>query len=138
MPTSGRGPFVAKGRGEAEAPLILLGKIGRLDLLESLAASLVVPQSVIREIGAGAEADTTAVATAAWALRWAVAILDDGEVRSCAQSLDLPIIGTLGIILRARKQDLLPAARPLVDQILAAGSHINRELVEGALAKIGE
>jgi predicted nucleic acid-binding protein len=67
-----------------------------------------------------------------------VAILDDGEVRSCAQSLDLPIIGTLGIILRARKQDLLPAARPLVDQILAAGSHINRELVEGALAKIGE
>jgi predicted nucleic acid-binding protein len=38
--------------------LILLGKIGHLDLLESLAPSLVLPQSVLREIGAGAESDT--------------------------------------------------------------------------------
>lgn len=151
------------------SPLILLGKIGRLDLLESLATSLAVPQSVIREIGAGAESDATAVATAAWVqtravadiplpasvVHWdlgagesqviaqcmagdAVAVLDDGEARACAQSHGLPVIGTLGMILRARQQPLIPAARPLVAQVLAAGSHLSRELVEQALAQVGE
>ncbi|HWO99226.1 MAG TPA: hypothetical protein VNL74_01185 [Methylococcus sp.] len=126
------------------SPLILLGKIGRLDLLGSLAASLAVPQSVIREIGAGSESGATAVATATWAQALAVAdvpvpasvahwdlgagdsqviahclagdcvaVLDDGEARACAQSHGLPLIGTLGIILRARKQGLILAPRAL-------------------------
>jgi len=55
------------------SPLVLLGKIGRLDLLESLAVSLAVPQSVIREIGAGSESDPAAVGTIAWAQARAVA-----------------------------------------------------------------
>lgn len=49
------------------SPLILLGKIGCLDLLESLAPSLAVPQSVIREIESGAEKDTSTEATVSWA-----------------------------------------------------------------------
>jgi predicted nucleic acid-binding protein len=138
-------------------------------LLESLAASLAVPQGVIREIGAGGASDLSAVATVTWAearavadvplpasvAHWdlgagesqviahclasdSVAVLDDGEARACAQSHGLPLIGTLGIILLARKHGLIPAARPLVDQLLAAGSHLSRELVEKALALVGE
>lgn len=39
------------------SPLILLGKLQRLDLLDLLASSVAVPESVIREVAAGTERD---------------------------------------------------------------------------------
>jgi len=151
------------------SPLIVLGKVGRLDLLHSLAPSLVVPRSVIAEIAAGAQDDCGSDATLGWAKEHAVAdvplapavahwdlgagesqvlsrclaydcvaVLDDGEARACAQSLAVPLIGTLGIILRARKLELIPAARPLVDRVLAVGSRLSSSLVEAALRQVGE
>jgi predicted nucleic acid-binding protein len=42
------------------SPLILLARIERLDLLASLAKSLVVPEAVIQEIQAGSHRDGTA------------------------------------------------------------------------------
>lgn len=152
------------------SPLIVLGKIGRLDLLEMLAASIAVPRSVIGEIAAGADGDPGSVETLAWAgaravadvplapsvAHWdlgtgesqvlscclaandCVAVLDDGEARACAQSLGIQLIGTLGIILRARKLELVPAARPLVDRVLAVGSRLSQGLVEAALRQVGE
>lgn len=66
------------------------------------------------------------------------AVLDDGEARAYAQSLGIPLIGTIGIILRARKLGLIPAARPLVDRVLAAGSRLSPLLAEGALRQVGE
>lgn len=68
----------------------------------------------------------------------AVAVLDDGEARACAQAHDLPLIGTLGVILRARKQGFIPAARPLIEELVAAGSFLDRSLVERELAKLHE
>lgn len=151
------------------SPLIVLGKVGQLELLERLAASLVVPESVIGEIAAGGEDDPEAGATLAWArshtvadlplpsvvAHWdlgagesqvlsyclahdSVAVLDDGEARACAQSLGIPLIGTLGIILRARKQGIVPAARPLVSRVVAVGSRLSVELVEAVLREVGE
>jgi hypothetical protein len=55
------------------SPLILLGKIGRLDLLESFRASIVVPSSVIREIAVGSDDDPETETTLAWATTHAVA-----------------------------------------------------------------
>ena len=49
------------------SPLILLGRIGRLDLMERLAPSIIVPDAVIAEIRAGEGKDATAIT----ALRWA-------------------------------------------------------------------
>jgi len=151
------------------SPLILLGKLQRLDLLELLAPALTVPEAVIREVAAGADRDPATAAAVAWARErmrpdvplvtsvgvWdlgtgesqvishclaspAVAVLDDGEARACAQAHDLSLIGTLGIILRARKQGLIPAARPLIDELISAGSFLDRGLVERELAKLHE
>lgn len=39
------------------SPLILLGKLGRTDLLEKLARQVIVPQAVFREVVAGATGD---------------------------------------------------------------------------------
>jgi len=70
--------------------------------------------------------------------RSAVAVLDDGEARACAQGHNLPVIGTLGVILRARKLGLISAARPLIEELLATGSYLDRGLVERELAKLHE
>ena len=68
----------------------------------------------------------------------AVAVLDDGEARACAQAHDLPLIGTLGVILRARKLGLIPVARPLIEELVASGSFLDRDLLERELAKLHE
>ncbi len=151
------------------SPLILLGKLRRLDLLELLAPTLIVPEAVIREVAAGSDRDAATAASVAWARErmrpdvpvvssvgsWdlgagesqviahclaisAVAVLDDGEARACAQAHDLSLIGTLGVILRARRQGLIPAARPLIDELMSAGSFLDKGLVERELAKLRE
>ena len=151
------------------SPLILLGKLQRLDLLTMLAPSLVVPEAVMREVAAGSDRDRASATSMAWARErirpdipvvasishWdlgagesqvishclatpAVAVLDDGEARACAQAHDLSLIGTLGVILRARKQGLIPAARPLIDELVSAGSFLDRGLVERELTKLHE
>lgn len=151
------------------SPLILLGKLRRLDIVEALASSVAVPESVLREVGAGFWKDEPGSETLDWASARQVAdvplpvsiaswdlgsgesqviahclagaqvpVLDDGEARACALAHSLAVIGTLGIILRAKKRGLIPAARPLADQIQAAGSFLDDELVEQALAQVGE
>ena len=55
-----------------------------------------------------------------------------------AWSATVPLIGTLGVILRARRAGLVPAARPLVEGLLDSGSYLAADLVRQALAKVGE
>ena len=68
----------------------------------------------------------------------AEAVLDDLQARRCARSLGLATAGTLGIVLRAKKAGLIPAARPLVEQLLATGLYLTRDLVQAALAEVGD
>jgi predicted nucleic acid-binding protein len=49
------------------SPSIILGRIGRLALLEALNATVKVPAAVIREIQAGLADDPHAATTLAWA-----------------------------------------------------------------------
>ena len=64
--------------------------------------------------------------------------LDDAEARRCARSLDLPVTGTLGILLRAKKAGVIPAARPLVESLVEVGAYLAPRLTEDALRQIGE
>ena len=47
-------------------------------------------------------------------------------------------LGSLGVILRARKAGLIPAARPLIEQLIASGSYLSAELIRQALIRVGE
>jgi predicted nucleic acid-binding protein len=51
---------------------------------------------------------------------------------------DVRVIGTLGVILRAKKRGQVESARPLVKKLGAAGTFIGEEFLEGVLASIGE
>ena len=66
------------------------------------------------------------------------AVLDDLQARRCARSLGIPTTGTLGVILRAKQHGLIPEARPLLETLIQNQMYISRELVETALADVGE
>ncbi len=150
------------------SPLILLGKLGHLRMLEQMTAAVQVPDAVIAEVSVG-KGEANLGETLHWAAQrrladqpiptevaaWDLglgethvlnhcllqnrfAILDDAEARAAAKVFGIPVFGTLGVVLQARLQGLIPAARPVVAQLVASGSYLAPELVERALAKVGE
>jgi hypothetical protein len=65
-------------------------------------------------------------------------IMDELRGRRYAQRLGLPLTGTLGVLLLAKEQGLIPAIKPLVEALLNAGLYLTPELIEKALAIAGE
>lgn len=68
--------------------------------------------------------------------RWAV--LDDRMARRCISAHGLKMIGSLGMILRARKLGLIDAARPWVYKLKDEGMYVEVSLVERALSALSE
>jgi predicted nucleic acid-binding protein len=65
-------------------------------------------------------------------------VLDDLAARRCARSLDLPMIGTLGVVILCRHRGIISAARPVVEKLREAGLRLKPALMEDALTKVGE
>jgi predicted nucleic acid-binding protein len=66
------------------------------------------------------------------------AIIDDSAGRKCAASLGVPVRGTLGIVLAAKQRGLVPAARPIVEDLVSAGLYLSRRVIDGALRRVDE
>jgi hypothetical protein len=47
----------------------------------------------------------------------AVAVLDDGLARRVAEMLEIQYTGTLGLLLDAKEADLIPAVKPVLEQL---------------------
>lgn len=60
-------------------------------------------------------------------------IIDERKARRYAQRLDLPLTGTIGVLLAAKHNGLVPAIAPLLNQLLQAGLFLSPELVAKAL-----
>ena len=86
------------------------------------------------DLGQG-ESQVIALATA---LPGSRAVLDDLEARRSAQSIGLPLIGTLGVVLRAKRRGLIEAARPVIEHLRRVGLYTSDQLIEQALAHLGE
>jgi len=117
------------------SPLILLGKIEQLSLIEILSPDFRIPQPVVAEIGAGPSDDRTikwltqasitghivdtpptppflaqwdlgagetAVLSLALIDHGSAVVLDDLAARKFALTFDLPLLGTLGLLIRAK------------------------------------
>jgi predicted nucleic acid-binding protein len=67
-----------------------------------------------------------------------LAVLDDRAARACARAHGVRMIGTLGVILLARKNGLIARARPWVDRAQSAGLFLDPALVSQVLSTIGE
>ena len=65
-------------------------------------------------------------------------ILDDLEARQAADELGVRIIGTVGLLVLAKKRGLIDAVAPFLEELLAAGMWISRDLKQNVLDLAGE
>jgi predicted nucleic acid-binding protein len=66
------------------------------------------------------------------------AVLDDGEARRCTLSVDVPMIGSSGILHRAKRKGLVTKVRPLTDRLLRSGFYLDQTLLDRVLARTAE
>ncbi len=66
-------------------------------------------------------------------------LLDERKARAVARSLERPVIGVLGVLVEAKRRQLLPAVRPVLDELLTrAGFRISESLRSRVLQETGE
>jgi hypothetical protein len=53
-------------------------------------------------------------------------------------NLGLPVVGTAGILLRAKRLGIIPEVRPLVDEIIRRGFRFSPAIREKVLVDAGE
>ena len=68
----------------------------------------------------------------------AAVLVDEKRGRAVASALGLHVLGTLGLLVRARDAGIVDRVRPLAEALLQGGYHLARPLVERTLAAIGE
>lgn len=148
-------------------PLIALGRLDLLALLPALFAEVQVPQAVLDECFARPEnADAVRIREAVgqqWltpcnatpidkegldlgeraAIARAVEIgagllVDDRATRQHAIGLGLVVIGTLGVLVQAKRAGHVAAVRPLVNLLRASGQRLSHAAVAQALAAAQE
>jgi predicted nucleic acid-binding protein len=136
------------------ACLIVLDQIGQTGLLFDLFSPVIIPPAVSGEIprvfeglhvqrprnptaseafrthiGAG-EAEAIALALEMedpWVL------LDDRRARRVARQFNLRVMGTVGLLLRAKEYGHIPEVKPLLDAALESEFYISLELYHRAL-----
>lgn len=86
------------------------------------------------DLGAG----ESSVISLVESLPGSIAVLDDLAGRRCAQALGLPVVGSLGLILMAKRRGLISSVRPALDSIVAAGLFISRHHIDSILTQAGE
>jgi uncharacterized protein len=139
--------------------LIGLERIGRLDILPQVFSSITIPLAVKAEVGLSldwltitAVKNIAAVATLktqlddgeaeaialAMELGDVFIILDDRNARRIAQQLNLKVIGTVGMLLRAKQKGVIVEIKPLLTALEQADFRISESLVQNALLLAGE
>lgn len=80
----------------------------------------------------------SAVLALAMRMRDAVAVIDDLAARRCASSLNIPVRGTVGIVLYVKKCGRLSKARPVLEDLIQKGMYLSKGVVDEALERVGE
>ena len=138
------------------SPLIAFSHLGELHILERL-----FPSHLAREFGrqhlpewiqvqalsqpagvqvaraALGEGESEAIAVAL-AHSVDLVLLDDKAARRLAVTLRLRVIGTLGLLLRAKEAGLIDAVRPRLEALRTLPFHISPRLLETVLAEANE
>ena len=65
-------------------------------------------------------------------------VLDDKAGRNCARRLGIACLGSLGLVLLARRLGAIPEARPVIERLREVGLYLDDEYVEEVLKRLGE
>ena len=124
------------------SPTILLAKAGLIELIPRLIANLVIPRPAAAELSSlaqsGIGSGERAVISWAAATPGFVTVLDDLQARRVARNLGVPLIGTVGVVLRLKQARLISETKPHLKNIRAADGYIGEELFIAALQQVGE
>ena len=139
---------------------IILEKIGALDLLHKLYGSVITTPQIADEFGLElpywveikevadrqkiklletnlGKGEASAIALA-MEYKDSLLILDDQKARKIALQLELTYTGTVGIIIAAKKKQIIQSIKPFIDKIKQTNFHISEELEKQALQEAGE
>lgn len=140
------------------ACLIGLERIGRLHVLPALFDPVLIPPEVAREFGTSISwlrvetpanlpllsalkmlvDDGEAEAMALAGERGCKIVLDDRQARLVGSNLGLTVIGTLGILVKAKRGGIISALKPLLEDLEANGFYLGSALKEEVLRLAGE
>ena len=65
-------------------------------------------------------------------------MIDEKVARMQAKVLGLNVIGTLGLLLKAKKEGLLSSVKPSIGKLLESGIWVKEEIARGILIEAGE
>ena len=145
------------------SPLIILGKIGLIEVLPLMVDNLVIPMGVVSEVEKHKDdasiwvskhkpsyskaVDVIPQLIAAWDLglgeseviafalqnnAYTVAI-DDKAARNCAMSMNINVIGTIGLIVLAKRKKHIIDVEPYLNNLIGAGYRISQSLIDSAI-----
>lgn len=140
--------------------LILLDKIGELEILNKLFGIIITTSEVAKEFGQPLpsqfeirdpkdknyqsiiqtsldKGEASAIALAI-ELDDCLLIIDDLKGRKFAHQLGLIIIGTIGVVVDAKLSGIIPSVKPIIRKIKATNFRMTKQLEEIILKKAGE
>ncbi len=149
-------------------PLIAFARIGRLELLERIVGRLIVPKAVFAEVaGAKMRPGSLEVSRARWievrtvesvpaelirlidyaeceviALAEQIAadevLIDERAARAVASARGLEVVGTAGLLVRAKDGGLLGAVAPVLEAMRSNGIRYSDRFLAELLRRVGE
>jgi predicted nucleic acid-binding protein len=132
--------------------LILLDKIGELEILNKLFGTIITTSEVAEEFGqalpswfeimatieASLDKGEASAIALAMELDDCLLIIDDLKGRKFAQQLGLTIIGTIGIIVDAKLTGVISSVKPILSKIKETNFRITEALELIILKRVGE
>lgn len=145
------------------SPLIVLHQVGQLSLLQRLFGEIHIPPGVAEELRPGmaetpawvvvrplahpiaseilrasqGKGESEALALA-MEIRAELVIVDDRPARRLAANLGFSVVGTAGILLRAKQLGVIPEVGPLLDEMIGQGFRLSAAIREKVLTDAGE
>lgn len=65
-------------------------------------------------------------------------LMDDKAGRRMAANAGVPVIGTVGVLVLAKRKGLVPLVKPLLESLATSGYFLGEEIITAALTASGE
>lgn len=133
--------------------LILLDKIGSLNLLAKIFQSLVITNEISKEFGKkipewislqdpseniqlsnfDLDPGESSIIKLSLQLENTLLILDDKKARKVASKMNLNYTGTLGIFLKAKRMGFIPSVQSIIDKVQSTNFRYSQKIYEEIL-----
>lgn len=67
-----------------------------------------------------------------------IVIIDDANAKKYAKYLKLPVTGTLGILIKAKRQGYIGELKPIIQEMIEKNIYISEELMKLCLEQVNE